>query len=329
MFLMKKEYLDSPSKFEELEGLKNLVSRLKREYNLPFDEESLLMLLLSALRCDDVSGSYGILKKEGKKRYKRYVDELKVEKWFKDWLKENLIPNTVVLQMDDPEILKLLLFSIEITYSMFLGESRATLMQKGFRERKRSFEAIVVDQFIGKLGEVAVKRFLEDRFNIKIEIDWDISPQKERYINDIKNAKKLISIKTTPNLQGIWAEADKGYDYGIMVKCSVPLHPLLQFFVEVCGFRKLLDFAEEKLDSRTSYIDNIRNRLFSNSQCGQIKTKFACYICGYFEVSDKNLRKKGEYLEYLEDVREERHFVRIDELKHTQDDWREFIKSVL
>jgi hypothetical protein len=317
MFLIKKEHF-SPSKFKELEGLEDFASKLKRDYNLPFDEESLSMLLLSALRCDDISGSYGILKKEGKKRY---VDELKVKKW----LKENLIPNMVVLQMDDPEILKLLLFSIEITYSMFLGGSRATLMQKGFRERKRSFEAIVVDQFIGKLGEVAVKRFLEDRFNIKIEIDWDISPQRERYINDIKNAKKLISIKTSPNLQGIWAEADKGYDYGIMVKCSVPLHPLLQFFVEVCGFRKLLDFAEEKLDSKTSYI----NRLFSNSQCGQIKTRFACYVCGYFEVSDKNLRKKGEQLEHLGKVREERHLVRIDELKHTQDDWREFIKSVL
>jgi hypothetical protein len=321
MFLIKKEHF-SPSKFKELEGLEDFASKLKRDYNLPFDEESLSMLLLSALRCDDISGSYGILKKEGKKRY---VDELKVKKW----LKENLIPNMVVLQMDDPEILKLLLFSIEITYSMFLGGSRATLMQKGFRERKRSFEAIVVDQFIGKLGEVAVKRFLEDRFNIKIEIDWDISPQRERFINDIKNAKKLISIKTSPNLQGIWAEADKGYDYGIMVKCSVPLHPLLQFFVEVCGFRKLLDFAEEKLDSKTSYIDKIRNRLFSNSQCGQIKTRFACYVCGYFEVSDKNLRKKGEQLEHLGKVREERHLVRIDELKHTQDDWREFMKSVL
>ena len=57
-----------------------------------------------------------------------------------------------------------------------LSELIHTLMQNGFRERKRSFEAIVVDQFIGKLGEVAVKRFLEDRFNIKIEIDWDISP---------------------------------------------------------------------------------------------------------------------------------------------------------
>jgi hypothetical protein len=66
-------------------------------------------------------------------------------------------------------------------------------------------------------------------------------------------------------LAGIWAEADNGYDYGIMVKCSVPLHPLLQFFVEVCGFRNLLDFAKERLGSETFYVDSIRDRIFSNS----------------------------------------------------------------
>jgi len=78
----------------------------------------------------------------------------------KVWLEENLIPNTVVLRMDDPDILKLLFFSIEITYGMFLGESRATLMQKGFRERRRSFEAIVVDQFVGKLFSVFVRSLM-------------------------------------------------------------------------------------------------------------------------------------------------------------------------
>jgi len=29
----------------------------------------------------------------------------------------------------------------------------------------------VVDQFIGKLGEVAVKRFLEVHFNVNVELD--------------------------------------------------------------------------------------------------------------------------------------------------------------
>lgn len=38
---------------------------------------------------------------------------------------------------------------------------------------------------------------------------------------------------------------------------------------------------------------------------------------GILNVSDKNLRKEGEILKYLGVVREERHLVRIDELKYT------------
>jgi len=244
---LKKDHLNHPNKFKELEDLMNFVSNLRKECKLPFDEEDLSIILLSVLRCDDIGGSYGVLRKKGKRRY---IEKTGIIKWFE----ENLIPNTVALQIDDPEILKLLLFSIEITYSMFLGESRATTMQKGFRERRRSFETIVVDQFVGKLGEVAVKRFLEINFNVSVELDWGIFPHREKHINDIKNAGKLISIKTSLSLAGIWTEADRGYDYGIMVKCSVPLHPLLQFFIEVCGFKNLLDFAEKRLSSETFYV---------------------------------------------------------------------------
>ena len=96
----------------------------------------------------------------------------------------------------------------------------------------------------------------------------------------------------------------------------------------MCGFRNLLDFAKERLGSETFYVDSIRNRIFSNAQCGQIKTNFVCYVCGYFEVLDENLRKEREILEYLGVVREERHLVRIDELKYTRSSWEEFLKSV-
>jgi hypothetical protein len=75
MFLAK-GHLNSPNKFKELEGLRNFLSKLKTDYQLPFDEEDLSMLLLSVLRCDDISGSYGILKKKGRRRY---IDELKVK----------------------------------------------------------------------------------------------------------------------------------------------------------------------------------------------------------------------------------------------------------
>ena len=66
MFLTR-GHLNSPNKFKELEGLMNFVSKLKTDYKLPFNEEDLSMLLLSVLRCDDISSSYGILKKKGKR----------------------------------------------------------------------------------------------------------------------------------------------------------------------------------------------------------------------------------------------------------------------
>jgi hypothetical protein len=90
MFLAK-GHLNSPNKFKELEGLRNFLSKLKTDYQLPFDEEDLSMLLLSVLRCDDISGSYGILKKKGRRRY---IDELKVKTWLEKYL---IIPKITVV----------------------------------------------------------------------------------------------------------------------------------------------------------------------------------------------------------------------------------------
>jgi len=137
------------------------------------------------------------------------------------WVQEKLIPNTIVVSLDDEDIVRLLLFCLEITYRMFEGRTRATVTQKGFRER-RSFEGILVDQFVGKLGEIFVKKYLEKNFSGNIQLDWQISTQIEKYRNDIVNASKNISIKSSSTLAGVWAEADIGYDYGIMVKCLVP-----------------------------------------------------------------------------------------------------------
>ncbi len=58
------------------------------------------------------------------------------------------------------------------------------------------------------------------------------------------------------------------------------------------------------------------------------KPSLYAILVNIFEVSDENLRKEGEILEYLGVVREERHLVRMDELKYTRSSWEEFLKSV-
>ena len=214
--------------------------------------------------------------------------------------------------MDDEEVIKLLIFSMEITYQMFSGRSRATVTQKGFRERRRNFESILVDQFTGKLGEVFVKRFLEEDFHVNIELDWE--PKIEKFRNDIVNAKRRVGIKSSQSLAGIWVEADLGYEYGIMVKCFVPRHPILQFFIEVCGFSSLIDFAERRLSSANDifrkYINSLKERL-RGYKCGKIQTTLGGYICGYFKTSEYEPVKEGQRLPYLDTVREERYFVPI------------------
>jgi hypothetical protein len=318
--ILKKE-LDSPTIFERkfgkyLQDIKKQISKA----GIDFEDEELNSLILSACRANDLN----VIKCEGSKRF---LDESQLL----TWVNKKLLPNTVVLSLDDEDIIRLLIFCIEITYQMFAGGTRATVTQKGFRERRRTFETILVDQFSGKLGEVMLKRFLERSFQTTVELDWGISTQIEKYKNDIINATKKVSIKSSPALAGIWAEADIGYDYGICVKCSIPQPTILQFFIEACGFSRLLDFAENRIPSQDTrfkeYLKEIRERIKSY-KCGEIQTKLKGFICGYFKTSHYKPIKKGEVLPYLGEVREERYLAPINELEYTLNGWAIFLKDV-
>ncbi|MEM3324489.1 MAG: hypothetical protein QW494_08700 [Metallosphaera sp.] len=322
MYSILKSDLNSPTKFSrKLRSFFQILrENIKKESGIDFDTQELSELVLSACRTNDFNV---IISQNGR----MFLDENRVL----SWVREKLIPNTIVLNMDDEDVIRLLIFSIEITYRMFTGGTRATVTQKGFRERRRTFESIVVDQFVGKLGEVMVKKYLEKNFPVNIKLDWEITTEIEKYRNDIVNAKKNVSIKSSLALAGAWAEADVGYDYGIAVKCSIPQPIILQFFIEVCGFSRLLDFAEKKIppsDERFKrYLEEIRERIKEYKR-GEIQTKLKGFICGYFKTSDYKPIKEGTVLEYLGKVREERYLVRINELKFTKDDWIIFLKDV-
>ncbi len=314
--------LNNSSKFKE--KLQDYIEALRYEilnrHNIEFDFEEIGDLLLSVCRSND----FNVIYKEGNKMF---LNESQVQKW----LNEKLMPNTIIVRLDDEDVVKLLVFCLEITYQMFSGGTRATVTQKGFRQRRRTFESILVDQFVGKLGEIFVKKFLEQNFPVSIELDWEISTQIEKYRSDIMNAKKNVSIKSSPTLAGVWAEADIGYDYGIMVKCSVPQQPILQFFIEVCGFTRLLDFAEEKISPHNGlfkgYLGEIRERI-RKYKCGEIQTALKGFICGYFKTSSFSPVKEGDNLPYLGIVREKRYLVSITQLKWTKNEWKKFLKEV-
>ncbi|MHA2621720.1 MAG: hypothetical protein V2G42_09185 [bacterium JZ-2024 1] len=161
-----KEDLRSPIKFRE--KFKDYIQHLRRSiennYQLNFDDEEMGDLLLSACRSND----FNVIHRQ---KNKLLFDENSVS----GWIENKLIPGTVIIKLDDENVIRLLLFCMEITYQMFAGGTRATVTAKGFRERRRTFESILVDQFVGKLGEVMIKKFLEDHFPpVKINLDWEI-----------------------------------------------------------------------------------------------------------------------------------------------------------
>ena len=323
MYKILKEEINSPTKFKRKfsEYIQMKKTEIKEKYNIEFNEEEFTNLLLSVCRSND----FGVISRQGNKMF---FNEDKVS----DWIEKKLLPNTVIARLDDEDVVRLLIFCIEITYQMFSGGTRATVSAKGFRERRRTFESVLVDQFVGKLGEIMLKKFIENNFPlVTIELDWKISREIEEFRNDIINAKKKVSIKSSPTLTGIWWDANIGYDYGIAVKCSVPQQPILQFFIEVCGFVKLLDFAENKIPADDNlfrnYLGNMRERI-KKFKCEEIQTNLKGVICGYFKTSEYKPIRKGKLLPYLGVVREKRYMVRIDQLKWEKESWRKFLQEV-
>ena len=322
MIEISKRLLESPSKFKEklCDFIKIQIENIQKTYDVYFNFEELSDLILSACRSNDFNVLY-------LERKKIFINEDKIS----EWIYKKLLPNTIVIKIDDEDILRLLTFCIEMTFQMFSGGTKATITAKAFRERRRTFESILVDQFIGKLGEVMLKKFLEQNFpTVKIELDWNISTKLEKHKNDIINAKKKISIKSTPSLAGIWAEADIGFDYGIMVKCSIPTQPILQFFIEVCGFKKLIDFIEGKIPTNDilfkEYLKSIKNRIL-NFKCEEIRTELKGFVCGYFKTSEYRPIEVGEELPYIGKIREKRYLVNISELKYEKSSWKVFLKD--
>lgn len=203
MISIKKGDLENSNKFMQVleEFIEKEMNNISQKYNIYFEFDELRDFLMCACRSND----FDVIVTAGKKIY---LDEEKLL----SWIYNKLIPNTVIIRIDDRDIVKLLLFCIEFTYQMFSGGTKATISAKGFRERRRTFESILVDQFIGKLGEVMVKKFIERDFpGVRVDLDWEISRNMDRYRNDIINAKKKINIKSSPSLGGIWSEADMGY----------------------------------------------------------------------------------------------------------------------
>ncbi|MCS6958402.1 MAG: hypothetical protein RMK75_08125 [Aquificaceae bacterium] len=299
------------------ERLIDIARDLSQKYRL-YNVEETTELLKSAIRLN-IGVSY-------KKSGRRKVIEL-MEEELMEFFEAQVLPNTILLDFNDKDVVELMLFSIEFAFSMFEGKTRATKSQKGFRERTRDMETIVVNSFVGSIGEVAVKKFLKERFNKEIELDRSISRDINRYRSDILNSKEPVSIKTSPNLSAIYSECPLGYSVGVFVKVSVQRAVLMSLFAHVCGFRNLLNFSREILGSST-LVDRLSERIYAK-ECGSMNSTIKCYICGYMETERLKHVEKGERLPYFGEVREPRYILPLRELKSSTEDWKLFCNKYL
>lgn len=300
----------------------NVIKELKRNVKTLFDvysEKETFEILTSLAR---VGEPFASISKIDKKVEVSWNIENVVR-----FIKDTIIPNTLLLDYKDRDVIELLMFSMEFAFSMLEGNTKATKTQKGFRERNRDVETVMVNTFVGLIGEVGLRKFLKEKFSVEIELDRSIGTDISQYKSDIVNSKKPVSIKTTPNLKAVWAECPIGYDVGVFVKVSVPEAVFINALAQVCAFRKLVDFSKQVL-GESHILKNIEHRLYYD-KCGAIKNVIKCFICGYMETEGLEPTEKGEKLLYLGEVKEKRYLLEFTKLKSAEKDWKIFVERFL
>ena len=207
-----------------------------------FNEDELLTLVISAIRTND----WQVCASDSKRKDQKYhVNMERVQ----DWLTNRVQPNTIKMKTNDPELLKLLVFSLAKPYKMRIEEKAATISEKRRKTIEPYFGRIFSDTFIGKIGEIAYKKFLNDRFERQIQLDWGISTEIKSFKSDIIGSKKTVSIKSTDTLESIWAEAPVTAEYGIFIKVALPKDFFMKLLAHISSLKKLLNFVKDRIQN--------------------------------------------------------------------------------
>jgi hypothetical protein len=305
------------------EKLSNYIPAIM-ETAIYYREEDLFNLIRSALRANE--GNILYIEKISEKRKKYIVDIERIS----DWIEKKVVPNTVTMGPEEVDLLKLMIFSLAMPYKMLKGETRATMTEKTRRTKARDFEQVFSDTFIGKIGEIAFRKFAKQKFNRNINLDWEISTDISTFKSDIIGSKKIVSIKSTDTLESIWAEAPKRAEYGIFVKVALPKDFFMKILAYISSLRKLLNFVRDRIKDSLTETDGIENLLnFIEETAYEEKMGINGYVCGFFETSKNSLKKKGKDIDFLGEVHEDKHLIEINRIKYSNNDWNEFFKRIL
>lgn len=284
-----------------------------------YSNDEIFLLIISALRIGD--GNILTLE-ENKRNPKRLINTGLII----PWIQQRIVPNTVLLETDDPDLLRLAIFSLAMPYKMFQGTTCATVTEKTRRSKQRDFEQIFSDTFIGKIGEIAFKKFLLNKFSRKVDLDWEISEQISGFKSDIPNSKKIVSIKSTDTLDSIWAEAPQSADISIFVKVAIPKDIFMKILAHISSLKKFLRFVKERLEKNDS-VSELLNFVEETAYSEEMRIK-AC-ILGYYHTNPELLKRKGQEIPFLGEVHEDKFMIEYNRLLSTDSDWLNYIKIAL
>lgn len=289
-----------------------------------YNENEIFSLVLSAIRANEVN----IVEIQRiAKRTQYAVDTEKI----KHWIESILLPNTVQINTDDKELLKLLIFSLAMPYKMLKGETRATMSEKVRRGKERDFEQIFSDTFVGKIGEVIFKQFAKQKFGRDITLDWSISREISSFKSDIVDSRKIVSIKSTDTLESVWAEAPKNADYGIFIKVSLPKDFLMKILAYISSLEKLLNFVQEKIQKDITASDTMDLVSFIKETAYSEQMAIKAFTCGFFKTSNTTFKYQRDKLSYIGgefEIYEDKHIAKCSELRLSEEDWADFLRDI-
>lgn len=140
-----------------------------------------------------------------------------------------------------------------------------------------------------------------------------------------------MSIKSTDTLESIWAEAPKDANYGIFIKVSLPKDFLMKILAHISSLEKLLNFVKDKIQKDITASDTIDLLNFIKETAYSEQMVIKAFTCGFFKTSESTFKRKGDMLPYIGgefEIYEDKHLVKCDELRFSEQDWEGFFKDI-
>jgi hypothetical protein len=267
-----------------------IAQKLEEQIQLrPYSGSQVSVLVRAAVRSGEV-----VLKQFGNRFFVTGVE---------DWIQQRVLQNTVTLDKDD--YLRALFRGLRMTIL-----SKATTADY-LRTRRRDFGQRWTDWTRGALGEIAIQRYMDSRWNkcVKLE-ERTTSPNVKEFLpTDItevienekwRKAKKTVSIKTS-KLGALWLDIPGAQvqhsDAFTFAKVGLTINHLATFLKDFGFLDRLFELAKQlgELDPKSSEGNQIKEEIPSFKD-------IPAYINGFVLKEDfdtdqfdtKKRKRKGE-----------------------------------